>query len=87
MGQWAGEQGQRAQVGPAHSVHDLPPLMLQCPHLSVRKAAHEALGQLCCALHKACQSYPIILQGLWGQRVGFPSPPPPLASPIPTHTG
>lgn len=58
MGRWAGEQGQRARVGPAHSVHDLPLLMLQCPHLNVRKAAHEALGQLCCALHKACQSCP-----------------------------
>ncbi|XP_032963784.1 importin-4 isoform X2 [Rhinolophus ferrumequinum] len=31
---------------------------LECPHLSVRKAAHEALGQFCCALHKACQSCP-----------------------------
>nr|XP_014336661.1 PREDICTED: importin-4 isoform X1 [Bos mutus] len=40
------------------SVHDLPLLMLQCPHLNVRKAAHEALGQFCCALHKACQSCP-----------------------------
>ncbi|XP_004864159.1 importin-4 isoform X2 [Heterocephalus glaber] len=32
--------------------------LLECPHLNVRKAAHEALGQFCCALHKACQSYP-----------------------------
>ncbi|XP_053510861.1 importin-4 isoform X2 [Artibeus jamaicensis] len=32
--------------------------LLECPHLNVRKAAHEALGQLCCALHKACQSCP-----------------------------
>lgn len=32
--------------------------VLECPHLSVRKAAHEALGQFCCALHKACQSCP-----------------------------
>lgn len=32
--------------------------LLECPHLSVRKAAHEALGQFCCALHKACQSCP-----------------------------
>ncbi|XP_062945038.1 importin-4 [Cynocephalus volans] len=31
---------------------------LECPHLNVRKAAHEALGQFCCALHKACQSCP-----------------------------
>ncbi|KAM9202409.1 importin-4 isoform 2-T2 [Dugong dugon] len=30
--------------------------LLECPHLNVRKAAHEALGQFCCALHKACQS-------------------------------
>lgn len=32
--------------------------LLECPHLNVRKAAHEALGQFCCALHKACQSCP-----------------------------
>lgn len=32
---------------------------LKCPHLSVCKAAHEALGQFYCALHKACQSYPL----------------------------
>ncbi|XP_035311518.1 importin-4 isoform X1 [Cricetulus griseus] len=32
--------------------------LLECPHLSVRKAAHEALGQFCCSLHKACQSNP-----------------------------
>nr|KAF6484974.1 importin 4 [Rousettus aegyptiacus] len=32
--------------------------LLECPHLNVRKAAHEALGQFCCALHKACQSSP-----------------------------
>lgn len=32
---------------------------LKCPHLSVCKAAHEALGQFCCALHKACQSCPL----------------------------
>ncbi|XP_075388121.1 importin-4 isoform X2 [Tenrec ecaudatus] len=32
--------------------------LLECPHLSVRKSAHEALGQFCCALHKACQSCP-----------------------------
>ncbi|XP_032477532.1 importin-4 isoform X2 [Phocoena sinus] len=32
--------------------------LLECPHLSVRKAAHEALGQFCCALHNACQSCP-----------------------------
>ncbi|XP_038165776.1 importin-4 [Arvicola amphibius] len=29
--------------------------LLECPHMNVRKAAHEALGQFCCALHKACQ--------------------------------
>ncbi|XP_045306460.1 importin-4 [Leopardus geoffroyi] len=33
--------------------------LLECPHLNVRKAAHEALGQFCCALHKACQSCPL----------------------------
>ncbi|XP_006883240.1 PREDICTED: importin-4 [Elephantulus edwardii] len=32
--------------------------LLECPYFSVRKAAHEALGQFCCALHKACQSCP-----------------------------
>lgn len=32
--------------------------LLECPHLNVRKAAHEALGQFCCALHKACQRCP-----------------------------
>ncbi|XP_053449412.1 importin-4 [Nycticebus coucang] len=32
--------------------------LLECPHVNVRKAAHEALGQFCCALHKACQSCP-----------------------------
>ncbi|KAM5235871.1 importin-4 isoform 2-T2 [Ctenodactylus gundi] len=32
--------------------------LLECPHLNVRKAAHGALGQFCCALHKACQSCP-----------------------------
>ncbi|KAM5239735.1 importin-4 isoform 2-T2 [Hipposideros larvatus] len=32
--------------------------LLECPHLNVRKAAHEALGQFCCALHKACQGCP-----------------------------
>ncbi|XP_035116087.3 importin-4 isoform X2 [Callithrix jacchus] len=32
--------------------------LLKCPYLNVRKAAHEALGQFCCALHKACQSCP-----------------------------
>ncbi|XP_039110640.1 importin-4 isoform X2 [Hyaena hyaena] len=32
--------------------------LLECPHLNVRKAAHEALGQFCCALYKACQSCP-----------------------------
>ncbi|XP_036127630.1 importin-4 [Molossus molossus] len=32
--------------------------VLECPHLNVRKAAHEALGQFCCALHKACQNCP-----------------------------
>ncbi|XP_010636011.1 importin-4 isoform X3 [Fukomys damarensis] len=32
--------------------------LLECPHLNVRKAAHEALGQFCCALHRACQSCP-----------------------------
>lgn len=32
--------------------------LLECPHLNVRKAAHEALGQFCCALQKACQSCP-----------------------------
>ncbi|XP_054304928.2 importin-4 isoform X4 [Pongo pygmaeus] len=32
--------------------------LLECPHLNVRKAAHEALGQFCCALHKVCQSCP-----------------------------
>ncbi|XP_049982054.1 importin-4 [Alexandromys fortis] len=29
--------------------------LLECPHVNVRKAAHEALGQFCCALHKASQ--------------------------------
>ncbi|XP_054572446.1 importin-4 isoform X2 [Eptesicus fuscus] len=32
--------------------------LLECPHLNVRKAAHEALGQFCCALHKTSQSCP-----------------------------
>ncbi|KAL6076022.1 hypothetical protein STEG23_007629 [Scotinomys teguina] len=32
--------------------------LLECPHLNVRKAAHEALGQFCCALQKACQRSP-----------------------------
>ncbi|XP_069341958.1 importin-4 isoform X1 [Eulemur rufifrons] len=32
--------------------------LLECPHLNVRKAAHEALGQFCCALYKTCQSCP-----------------------------
>ncbi|XP_007947405.1 importin-4 [Orycteropus afer afer] len=32
--------------------------LLECPHMNVRKAAHEALGQFCCALHKVCQSCP-----------------------------
>ncbi|XP_060031272.1 importin-4 isoform X2 [Erinaceus europaeus] len=32
--------------------------LLECPHPNVRKAAHEALGQFCCALYKACQSCP-----------------------------
>ncbi|XP_036305720.1 importin-4 isoform X4 [Pipistrellus kuhlii] len=32
--------------------------LLECPHLNVRKAAHEALGQFCCALHKISQSCP-----------------------------
>ncbi|XP_035970547.2 importin-4 isoform X1 [Halichoerus grypus] len=32
--------------------------LLECPHPNVRKAAHEALGRFCCALHKACQSCP-----------------------------
>uniref|UniRef100_A0A452SH94 Importin 4 n=1 Tax=Ursus americanus TaxID=9643 RepID=A0A452SH94_URSAM len=32
--------------------------LLECPHLNVRKAAHEALGQFCCALHQAGQSCP-----------------------------
>lgn len=32
--------------------------LLECPHPNVRKAAHEALGQFCCALHKACQRCP-----------------------------
>ncbi|XP_076983214.1 importin-4 isoform X3 [Tamandua tetradactyla] len=32
--------------------------LLECPHPSVRKAAHEALGQFCCALHKVGQSCP-----------------------------
>ncbi|XP_057344534.1 importin-4 isoform X3 [Manis pentadactyla] len=32
--------------------------LLECPHPNVRKAAHEAVGQFCCALHKACQSCP-----------------------------
>uniref|UniRef100_H0X353 Importin 4 n=1 Tax=Otolemur garnettii TaxID=30611 RepID=H0X353_OTOGA len=32
--------------------------LLECPHVNVRKAAHEALGQFCCALQKACQSCP-----------------------------
>lgn len=31
------------------------PSLFQCPHVNVRKAAHEALGQFCCALHKAHQ--------------------------------
>ncbi|XP_070283085.1 importin-4 isoform X1 [Myotis yumanensis] len=30
--------------------------LLECPHLNVRKAAHEALGQFCCAVHKTSQS-------------------------------
>lgn len=32
--------------------------LLECPHMNVRKAAYEALGQFCCALHKACQRGP-----------------------------
>ncbi|XP_049624372.1 importin-4 isoform X2 [Suncus etruscus] len=32
--------------------------LLECPHVNVRKAAHEALGQFCCALYKTCQSCP-----------------------------
>ncbi|XP_004463436.1 LOW QUALITY PROTEIN: importin-4 [Dasypus novemcinctus] len=32
--------------------------LLECPHPNVRKAAHEALGHFCCALHKAGQSCP-----------------------------
>ncbi|XP_034352915.1 importin-4 [Arvicanthis niloticus] len=32
--------------------------LLECPHMNVRKAAYEALGQFCCALHKACQRSP-----------------------------
>ncbi|XP_055989389.1 importin-4 isoform X2 [Sorex fumeus] len=32
--------------------------LLECPHVDVRKAAHEALGQFCCSLHRACQSCP-----------------------------
>ncbi|XP_051051602.1 importin-4 isoform X2 [Phodopus roborovskii] len=32
--------------------------LLECPHLNVRKAAHEALGQFCCSLHKACERNP-----------------------------
>ncbi|XP_036210679.1 importin-4 isoform X5 [Myotis myotis] len=31
--------------------------LLECPHLNVRKAAHEALGQFCCAVHKTSQSF------------------------------
>lgn len=34
------------------------PSSFQCPHMNVRKAAYEALGQFCCALHKACQRSP-----------------------------
>ncbi|XP_014323089.1 importin-4 isoform X4 [Myotis lucifugus] len=30
--------------------------LLECPHPNVRKAAHEALGQFCCAVHKTSQS-------------------------------
>ncbi|XP_021058939.1 importin-4 [Mus pahari] len=29
--------------------------LLECPHMNVRKSAYEALGQFCCALHKASQ--------------------------------
>ncbi|GAB1298904.1 Importin-4 [Apodemus speciosus] len=32
--------------------------LLECPHMNVRKSAYEALGQFCCALHKACQRSP-----------------------------
>ncbi|KAL1781203.1 importin-4 [Sigmodon hispidus] len=32
--------------------------LLECPHMNVRKAAHEALGQFCCSLYKACQRSP-----------------------------
>lgn len=44
----------RPRTGPA--AHR--PFLFQCPHLNVRKAAHEALGQFCCALQKACQRSP-----------------------------
>lgn len=57
LGGGDGVKGSR-HVGPACSMHVLPLLLPQCPHLNVRKAAHEALGQFCCALHKACQSCP-----------------------------
>ncbi|XP_021506047.1 importin-4 [Meriones unguiculatus] len=40
------------------SVFDEVFKLLECPHLNVRKAAHEALGQFCCALHQACQRSP-----------------------------
>ncbi|XP_052047378.1 importin-4 [Apodemus sylvaticus] len=32
--------------------------LLECPHMNVRKSAYEALGQFCCALHKASQRSP-----------------------------
>ncbi|XP_028643192.1 importin-4 [Grammomys surdaster] len=34
--------------------------LLECPHMNVRKAAYEALGQFCCALHKASQKSPSV---------------------------
>lgn len=59
------EVSERAAMGSGellgHTLHATIPLpfsLLQCPHVNVRKAAHEALGQFCCALHKACQSCP-----------------------------
>lgn len=49
-----GCSGQGPRGGHDHGSPSRP----QCPHLNVRKAAHEALGQFCCALHQAGQSCP-----------------------------
>lgn len=53
---WVGTESSGPCVPPAQSRH-IPLLILQCPHPNVRKAAHEALGQFCCALHKTSQSF------------------------------